>query len=145
MSASLCVAARFSALSELLAALEPDSDRAGRKMDAHALLRAQVAIEELFANSIEHGYGRECDEPVWLSATRADDVLCVVYADAAAAFDPFSTLKPLSEIPSIPLEEHRVGGLGRLLVKELAQHCEYRRENGRNVVLLNFSLSRAAT
>jgi anti-sigma regulatory factor (Ser/Thr protein kinase) len=137
--APICVSARFAALPELLAPLNPAANRTDTKMDARVWLRAQIAVEELFANSIHHGYGRECDDPVWLSVACSDDSLHVTYADAAMAFDPLSGLKPLSEISMTPLEERHIGGLGRLMVKELAHRCEYRRDNGCNVVLMDFT------
>ncbi len=138
---SIHVSARFSALRELLAPLSAEECRVGGEGQAQSLLRAQLAIEELFANSIHHGYGEESDQLVWLTVDRGDEILHVTYADAAEAFDPFDTLRPSSEISEIPLEDRHVGGLGRLLVRELAQRCEYRREGGRNVTVLEFAIS----
>lgn len=138
---SINVPARFSALRELLAPLSAGESRIGEEAYVQTLLRAQLAVEELFANSIHHGYGEESDRSVWLAVEHHDEMLRVTYADAARAFDPFDTIKPLSEIVEIPLEERHVGGLGRLLVRELAQRCEYRREDGRNVTVLEFVIS----
>lgn len=140
-SDTLCIPARFSALPQLLAPLAPAAQAVASPALTRTLLRAQLAVEELFANSIHHGYGQESDQPVWLSVALQGDKLKLVYADQAAAFDPLSAIEPPDDNPATPLDGRKVGGLGRLLVRELAGHCAYRRDGERNVTLLEFSLS----
>jgi hypothetical protein len=43
--------------------------------------------------------------------------------------------------PAAPLDGRRVGGLGRLLVRELAGQCAYGREGERNVTRLEFPVA----
>lgn len=140
-SGSTSVSARFSALPELLTALSPQATGCHSAGDVQTLLRAQIAVEELFANSIHHGYGAESDQLVWLTVTHTGTSLHVTYADAADAFDPFESLKPLSEISECNLEERQIGGLGRYLVRDLATHVEHWRETGRNVTAMEFARS----
>lgn len=140
---SICIPARFSALPQLLAPLAPAAQAVASPELTQTLLRAQLAVEELFANSIHHGYGQESDQPVWLSVTVKGDTLRVVYADQAAAFDPFSAIKTPDDDPAAPVDGRKVGGLGRLLVRELARHHAYRRDGERNVTLLEFALGPA--
>lgn len=135
---SICIPARFSALSRLLAPLAPAAQALVSSGLTQTLLRAQLAVEELFANSIHHGYGQESDQPVWLSVSLQGDTLFVSYADQAAAFDPLSAIDPPDDDPATPVDARRVGGLGRLLVRDLAGHCAYRREGERNVTRLEF-------
>lgn len=135
---SICIPARFSALPQLLAPLAPAAQAVVSPGLTQTLLRAQVAVEELFANSIHHGYGEESDQPVWLSVALQGDTLRVVYADQAAAFDPFAAIEPPNDDPTTSVDDRKLGGLGRLLVRELANHCTYQREDGRNVTRLEF-------
>ncbi len=140
-SDTICIPARFSALPQLLAPLAPAAQAVTSPELTRTLLRAQLAVEEMFANSIHHGYGQESDQPVWLGVTLHDDTLQLVYADQAAAFDPFAAIATPADDPATPLDGRRVGGLGRLLVRELAGHCGYRREGGRNVTRLEFPVT----
>ena len=138
---SICIPARFAALPRLLAPLAPAAQAVASPELTRALLRAQLAVEELFANSIHHGYGEESDQPVWLSVALQADTLYLVYADQAAAFDPFAAIETPDDDPAAPLDGRRVGGLGRLLVRELAGQCAYGREGERNVTRLEFPVS----
>jgi anti-sigma regulatory factor (Ser/Thr protein kinase) len=142
-SDTICIPARFSELPRLLAPLAPAAQAQASPELTRTLLRAQLAVEELFANSIHHGYGEDSDKPVWLSVTLQGDTLRVVYADQAAAFDPFSAIETPDDDPAAPVDGRKVGGLGRLLVRELARHHAYRRDGERNVTLLEFALGPA--
>ena len=56
------------------------------------LLRLQLVIEELFTNTIMHGYGKECDEPIEIALRAAPGQVTVQYEDAAGPYDPARTL-----------------------------------------------------
>ncbi len=131
--------ASFSALPSLLAFI---AEKAIADVDAATLLRAQTAVEELFANSIHHGYGKESNEPVWLDVSLTADVLRIDYADAAPAFDPLAGLDNAGHVIDDDGESTRIGGVGRHLVRGLADQSSYRRtgtdDNGRNEVSLAF-------
>jgi anti-sigma regulatory factor (Ser/Thr protein kinase) len=134
---SVCVPARFAALPDLLASL----DTQGLAPEGVAtVLRARLAVEELFTNTIQHGYGHESDSPVWLTVQGSAETLRVVYSDAADAFDPLHSTPPRNDLGGVEVG-HEIGGLGRLLVMGLARHCSYTRESGRNVTLLEFAFA----
>ncbi len=135
-SETVQVAAKFSALGRLLGPLT--AERPLFAVDTNTLLRAQTAVEELFANSVQHGYGGESEQPVWLTVELRGTVLNVIYADAAAAFDPFASQQALTEVEHVSVDARRAGGLGRLLVSELADRCTYQYRDGRNVTELQF-------
>ncbi len=122
--------ARFDRLPELLATIAAACDAAG--MNTNARQRAELVLEEAFANSIHHGYREEGDHPVWLTATMLPDGLRLVYQDAAPPFDPL-------EHATLPDEGH-VGGVGRVLIKTLPRHAEYALLEGRNTLTLDFDL-----
>lgn len=108
----------------------------GELIQSRTYARARLVVEELFANSIRHGYGQESDAPVWLAVEADGERLHITYMDEAQPFDPFADRQFSGKALEVPLEERHVGGLGRLLISEIAQRMHYRRENGRNIILL---------
>ena len=60
---------------------------ADRSVDPDLVSRLRIIVEELFTNTIKHGYGAECDRPVRLGLT-TDPVLRLTFEDDAAHFDP---------------------------------------------------------
>jgi anti-sigma regulatory factor (Ser/Thr protein kinase) len=97
-------------------------------------LKIELVIEELFSNTITHGYGGECDTPVWLQLLVQPGALCMIYQDAATAFDPLQHDIRIADT----LEARPRGGLGIRLVRSLATDFAYRRVGGRNVLTLTF-------
>ena len=135
---TVCVPARFSSLPQLLAIL---STNAVAPDHVPSLLRAQLAVEELFVNSIHHGYGQETDHPVWLTVQHGDTVLRVVYTDQADAFNPLSPGIDTGNDAEARKTGQRVGGLGHQLIVNLARCGHYTRDEGRNVTQLEFALT----
>lgn len=137
---SLNVPARFASLAELLAPLAAKLrvDAVTRDATASTLLRAQTVVEELFANSIHHGYQGESNQLVWLDICPDERQLQIIYADAAEPYDPLADL--VSATPVIDDAGHasRLGGAGRHLVAELPDRCHYRRREGRNELVCEF-------
>ena len=85
-------------------------------------LRLNVVLEELFVNTVLHGYRGDCDAPVWISLEAQPDVLQVTYEDTAPPFNPFAYV----------VQTRKVGGLGVLLARELAATRDYAYLFGRN-------------
>jgi serine/threonine-protein kinase RsbW len=96
------------------------------------LLRLQLVIEELFTNTIEHGYGHECDEPIDIALGAAPGGVTVQYEDAAAPYDPAHALATSRERVSEPPEQRPVGQLGVHLVAGIVEEVRYARVDGRN-------------
>jgi anti-sigma regulatory factor (Ser/Thr protein kinase) len=122
--------ARLSSLREALTYVAAICTQAGLKKNEQ--LRVELVIEELFTNTVCHGYGDDCDDPVWIAANVSNENLCITYQDAAPAYNPLT--RPTNRIPSA------IGGLGVTLVKHFAQ-ARYFHENGRNTLILTFQLS----
>ena len=119
--------ARLAALTEVLAHIAAVCDRSG--MTKIEQMRVELAVEELFTNTVRHGYGRDSDQPVWIATETRDGSLCVTYQDAATPYNPLN--RPAITIPP-PL-----GGLGVTLVENFAD-TRYRYEDGRNTLILTF-------
>ena len=94
------------------------------------LLRLQLVIEELFSNTIMHGYGKECDEPIEIALGAAPGRVTVRYQDAAGPYDPARALA--TSRVSEPLEQRPVGHLGVHLVAAIVDDMRYARIDGRN-------------
>ena len=93
--------------------------------------RAVLLVEELFANSVFHGYGGDSDEPVWLTVDVDADGCRLVYEDRAPAWNPFLVEEPDLDIPP---EDRPVGGLGLVFLYELSSARSYARLGDRNVI-----------
>ena len=96
--------------------------------------RAVLLVEELFANTVLHGYGGDCDEPVWLSIHIDEDGCRLVYEDRAPEYNPFLKDEPNLD-DAIP-EDRPIGGLGIVFLIELSSERSYERRGDRNVIEL---------
>jgi anti-sigma regulatory factor (Ser/Thr protein kinase) len=94
--------------------------------------RAVLLVEELFANSVFHGYGGDSDEPVWLTVEVDPDGCRLVYEDCAPAYNPFLAEEP--DLDAAQPEDRPVGGLGIVFLIELSSERSYTRRGDRNVI-----------
>jgi len=92
-------------------------------------LRLNVVLEELFINTVTHGYRSECDAPVWITLESRDRGVQLAYEDTAPAFNPLAHR----------VETGKVGGLGVLLTRELAAERDYAYLFGRNRIRLSLA------
>jgi anti-sigma regulatory factor (Ser/Thr protein kinase) len=92
-------------------------------------LRVELVVEELFTNSVLHGYGRDSEQSVWLTADIGNGSLCITYQDAAPAYNPLNR----TDGKIAPL----IGGHGVNLVEKFAL-VRYLYDNGRNTLVLIF-------
>ncbi len=122
--------ARLNSLTEALTYVTTICSEAGLKKNEQ--LRVELVIEELFTNTVCHGYGEDCDQPIWIAANVDNESLCITYQDAAPAYDPLSQTTNRAS--------SAIGGLGVVLIKHFAQ-VDYQRENERNTLILTFQLS----
>lgn len=95
-------------------------------------LRLTLVVEELFTNSVMHGYGGECDAPIEVALAAADGEIALLYEDAAPAYDPLGEFATAPDHLLGTVESRPAGGLGIHLVRELAADARYAREEGRN-------------
>ena len=96
--------------------------------------RLVLVLEELFANTVEHGYpglsDDTADRSVWLTIAPAMGRMEVIYEDAGPAYDPFT--KSTTPDYSGPVDSWQIGGLGVALVVRLGRGVRYERQEGRN-------------
>ena len=98
-------------------------------------MRVVLLIEELFANSVMHGYGGDSDQPVWLTVAVSDDRFDVVYEDSAPPHNPFDGPGP--DLDDADIDHRHVGGLGIVLLVEFSSKHDYQRRGDRNVIELD--------
>lgn len=102
-------------------------------------LRIALVAEELFTNSVKHGYGGDSARQVWLTLQPDSGACRMIYEDAAPPYDPFTDRAEPD--PDVPLEARRVGGLGVLLVSRFSRGHEYTRVGDRNRISLVLPLA----
>ena len=99
-------------------------------------LRVNLVLEELFTNTVRHGYRGECDAPIWVTLRAAPGALHVTYEDSAPPFNPYVGLPEFE--PESTLRSRKIGGLGVLLTRKLANSRDYAYLYGRNRIRLEF-------
>jgi len=95
-------------------------------------LRLTLVVEELFSNTVRHGYGRDSDEPVRIALAVRDGQVALVYEDRAPPFDPLARMAVPPESLADPVETRAVGGLGVHLLGQLVDDARYAYEDGSN-------------
>lgn len=98
-----------------------------------AVFAANLAMEELITNTIKYGGSPESHGPIHLRLQLFPKKFLLHMEDSASEFDPFSQEPPDL---SLPIDQRPIGGLGLHLVKSLMSACHYRRDGGRNHVVL---------
>jgi serine/threonine-protein kinase RsbW len=122
--------ARLGELRHLTAFLEQFCGSRG--IERTRCLRLNLVLEELFVNSVQHGYRGDCDAPIWITLDARPEAVQITYEDTAPPFNPFARLPATDVHP-------KVGGLGVLLTRELAEGRDYAYLFGRNRVRLSLN------
>ena len=97
-----------------------------------------LALDEVVTNVIRYAHdddGREHPIVVWLALER--DELTAQVEDDGRAFNPLEAPAPNL---GASLDERPIGGLGIFLVRSVMNSVEYRREDGRNVLIMRKKL-----
>jgi anti-sigma regulatory factor (Ser/Thr protein kinase) len=124
--------ARMSALADVEHFVHDVCTRTGVARDLR--LKLSLLVEELFTNTVRHGYGRDTDEEIVLAIEASPGRLTLTYEDTAPPHDPF-TPRATAADPSTPVEAE-VGGVGLRLVAGMSR-AEYRYADGRNRISLS--------
>jgi anti-sigma regulatory factor (Ser/Thr protein kinase) len=104
----------------------------GLGADRPATLRLVLILEELFTNTVVHGYPADADGPIWVTLAGGAGVIEVTYEDAGRPFDPI-TERQVPRVDEVP------GGLGLALVRGLSIGACYARIGERNRITLGVS------
>ena len=93
-------------------------------------LRFQLVLEELFSNTIDHGYCGECDQPIQIAVQQRPGGLTLIYRDQAPAFD-------LTQASVRTPGEDQLGGLGINLILGMVLAIRYHRIANTNQIELD--------
>ena len=99
------------------------------------LFKLNLVIEELVLNVIDYGCpGDGSDSDIDLTVTSNAESVTIEITDDGVAFDP--VIDARAPDVSAPIEDRPVGGLGIYLARKLMDEFKYRREDGRNYLVM---------
>lgn len=102
-------------------------------VSATAEFHVNLALDEIVTNVIRYGWKDSAEHQLHVRISRLKDELRVEVEDDAMPFNPL-------EVPSVdinrPIEERPVGGLGIHLVRQIMDGLEYRRLDGKNLLVM---------
>lgn len=131
--------ARLREFEEVRTLIETFGDMAeiGRE-DRHKLT---LIVEELFTNTVTHGFRGDCDSPVQITLESAGRGVRLTYEDSAPQHDPIAAGLRTDIDATVNLRQ--VGGLGVAIALGLTQDAKYAFVDGRNRVDMTYLLRRA--
>jgi anti-sigma regulatory factor (Ser/Thr protein kinase) len=101
------------------------------EVDAQAVYRINLALEELITNVIKHGYDDYDPHEIAVRLEVREEVILATIKDDGHEFNPLEkTVNPRQE----SLEERPIGGLGLKLIKKMLSEMIYRREGDWNIL-----------
>jgi anti-sigma regulatory factor (Ser/Thr protein kinase) len=127
--------ARMDSMAEIRTFVEDACTTAG--IGREDCLKVLLIVEELFTNTVTHGYREESESPVWIAFDPCDTGFSLRYEDAAPPHNPFGEFRPMDT--AVLIAQQPVGGLGLKLIRSLATDAAYRREGERNCIRLTFA------
>lgn len=130
--------ARLLAFEQVRALIEEFSAMAGlSREDRHKLT---LIVEELFTNTVTHGFRGDSDSPVQVALEHTDAGVHLVYEDSAPQHDPISAGLRTDIDATVNLRQ--VGGLGVAIALGLTEDAKYAFIDGRNRVAMTFLVSK---
>jgi len=128
--------AKMDSMSEIRALVESACTNVG--IDHEDCLKLLLIVEELFTNTVTHGYREESESPVWIAFEPCDAGFILRYEDAAPPHNPFGEYRPMDT--AVLVAQQPVGGLGLKLIRSLVRDASYSREGERNCIRLTFTM-----
>ena len=107
-------------------------------VSGEAEYQVNLALDEIVSNVIRHGWRDAGAHQLQVSLSCAGSALTVEVEDDAPAFNPLEA--PAPDINK-PLEERPIGGLGIHLVRQIMDGLEYRRQDGKNFLVMRKNLA----
>jgi serine/threonine-protein kinase RsbW len=107
------------------------------ELAADAEFALNLCVEELFLNAVQHGHANRTTISIWAVANGVR----VEFVDDGAPFDP--TVARARQIEG-PHEDFQIGGYGTGLLQKFSRRMNYRRDEGRNRLVLEFDVNAGA-
>jgi anti-sigma regulatory factor (Ser/Thr protein kinase) len=116
--------------------------------DVSALVKAQGAsrramfitdlvLEEVLTNIVKYGYKDEARHEIEVIAKVDSGQVVLEFRDDGRHFDPLQAPSPTF---GEPVATQRLGGRGIHLVRRFVTDCSYQREDGRNILKIEYPL-----
>jgi len=102
-------------------------------LSSQALFHTNLALEEILTNVISYAYDDSEEHQIIVCLRVEQGELTVEVEDDGRPFNPLEAPEPDIEKP---LEERPLGGLGIHLVRNVMDRLEYRRQDGRNLLIM---------
>jgi serine/threonine-protein kinase RsbW len=98
-----------------------------------SVFSVNLALDEVVTNIIRYAYDDGRKHSIVIRLALEDDVLSAQVEDDGRAFNPLEMPPP--DITA-SIEDRPIGGLGIHLVRSVMNSVEYRREDGRNMLIM---------
>ncbi len=98
-----------------------------------AVFQLNLALDELLTNVISYAYTDGAAHEIVVQLTLCAGEIAVEVVDDGRAFNPLEVRPPALDAP---LVDRSIGGLGMHLVRQVVDRLEYRRQEGKNVLVL---------
>ena len=102
-------------------------------MAPHFIRMVNLGLEEVVTNILKYGYDDQQEHQIEIALLSADSDLHIEVTDDGHEFNPLQHPEPDA---NQPLEDREPGGLGISFVRKLFDEVRYRREAGRNILML---------
>ena len=102
-------------------------------LSARVLSAVSHSLEEILTNIVSYAYEDSRDHQITVSLALSEGQLELQVEDDGRPFNPEHHPSPDT---SVPLEDKPVGGLGIHIVRTMMDEMKYRRESGKNVLVL---------
>lgn len=99
-----------------------------------------LALEEILTNIISYGYADDRQHEICVRLNARPSAVTAEVEDDGRPFDPLAA--PAPDVTR-PIDERPVGGLGIHLVRRLMDSLEYKRQSGRNLLIMNRKTEKA--
>jgi anti-sigma regulatory factor (Ser/Thr protein kinase) len=100
--------------------------------DEDNINQIQLAFEEAVVNVINYAYPDKNGD-MEISCLPKEKGLQIEIVDSGIPFDPLSLPEPDL---NAPIEKRKIGGLGVYMIRKIMNEVSYKRENGRNILIM---------
>jgi serine/threonine-protein kinase RsbW len=125
------IASRLEDIGRLAAAVEAFG--AEHQIPDPVVFAFNLALDEVVTNVISYAFTDVQEHPIDIHLQVTDGIMQAEVIDSGQPFNPMDAPAPDLDAP---IEERRIGGLGIHIVREMMDSLEYRREGGRNILVL---------
>ena len=103
------------------------------ELSKKCLFEINLGLDELFTNIISYGFKDQSEHQVKFTFAKVKDTLVVKVEDDGVPFNPLEVASPNI---SQDLDSINIGGMGIHLVKKMMDDIDYRRDEGKNKLIL---------